>query len=52
MRKLVYAAILGLLFLAPVKRLDVANLQPVQTDSHQELLTIMQMVRQLLRQRM
>ncbi|MBR3978374.1 MAG: hypothetical protein IKJ94_01975 [Oscillospiraceae bacterium] len=31
MRKLVYAAILGLLFLAPVKRLDVANLQPVQT---------------------
>lgn len=31
MRKIIYAAILGLLFLAPVKRLDVANLQPVQT---------------------
>lgn len=31
MRKLAYAVILGLLFLAPVKRLDVANLQPVQT---------------------
>lgn len=31
MRKIIYAVILGLLFLAPVKRLDVANLQPVQT---------------------
>ena len=31
MRKLVYAVILGLLFLAPVERLDIANLQPVQT---------------------
>ena len=31
MRKVVYIVILSLLFLAPVKRLDVANLQPVQT---------------------
>ena len=31
MRKVIYIVILSLLFLAPVKRLDVANLQPVQT---------------------
>jgi hypothetical protein len=31
MRKIAYAVILGLLVLAPVKRLEVANLQPVQT---------------------
>ena len=31
MRKILYVVILGLLFLAPVKRLDIANLQPVQT---------------------
>ena len=31
MRKIAYAVILSLLLLAPVKRLDVANLQPVQT---------------------
>ena len=31
MRKVAYVVILVLLFLAPVKRLDVANLQPVQT---------------------
>lgn len=31
MRKIAYVVILAMLFLAPVKRLDVANLQPVQT---------------------
>ena len=31
MRKLIYLIILGLLVLTPVKRLDIANLQPVQT---------------------
>ena len=31
MRKVLYVIILGLLALAPVKRLDIANLQPVQT---------------------
>ena len=31
MRKIIYVIILSLLFLAPVKRLDIANLQPVQT---------------------
>ena len=31
MRKLLYIVILGLVFLAPVKRLDVAKLEPVQT---------------------
>ncbi len=31
MRMIAYAVILALLFLAPVKRLDVAKLQPVQT---------------------
>lgn len=31
MRKLIYLIILGLLVMTPVKRLDIANLQPVQT---------------------
>ncbi len=31
MRKVAYVVIISLLFLAPVKRLDVAKLQPVQT---------------------
>ena len=31
MRKVIYVIILGLLVMAPVKRLDIANLQPVQT---------------------
>lgn len=31
MRKVLYVVILGLLLFAPVKRLDIANLQPVQT---------------------
>ena len=31
MRKIAYAVMLSLLFLAPVKRLDIAKLKPVQT---------------------